>query len=219
MTIFQEFDRFHTNTDAIPSSLLTDSMADFLVDLWLHETARVHALIRLYLYSSDASVHLWLLQVHRRALDLSLQQLKVLNNEQHKRNLMDLLLSLHFYACDNHEFRPTMRGILKKIVVYATEANNTNGQLFNLKLVYRSVLTNEHLARFVSELEGECRRDALHNEAVIIHFLKKDSFDKERFFWQDVYLYLIENRLDLITSVLVSSDAGKIHRCRRMDCV
>ncbi|CAF4339059.1 unnamed protein product, partial [Adineta steineri] len=47
--VAQEFERLHKNTDDIPSTLLTDSMADFLVDLWLHETPRLHAFIRLYL--------------------------------------------------------------------------------------------------------------------------------------------------------------------------
>jgi hypothetical protein len=202
---YQEFYRIHANNDAVPSSLLTDSMADFLVDLWLHEIPRVHALTRLYLYSSKPSIQLWLIQIHKRALDLCLQQLKSLNNDQQKSNLIDLLLSLHFYSCDTNEFRLTIRDTLKKIVIYATEGNNNNnGQLFNLKYLYQSVLNNIHLARLISELESEYRRELLNNETVLIHFLKKNSFEKENFFWKEIYLYLIENKLDLITCVLVS---------------
>jgi hypothetical protein len=203
-SLIQEFDRLHTNTDAIPSTLLTDSMADFLVDLWLHEIPRVHALIRLYLYSSIPSIHIWLTQIHKRALDLCLQQLKSLNNEQQKANLVDLLLSLHFYSCDTNEFRSTIRDTLKKLVIYATEANNNSGQLFNLKTLYSSVLNNGHLARLISELESEYRRELLNNDIVLIHFLKKNSFEKENFFWKELYLYLIENKLDLISCILVS---------------
>jgi len=179
-------------------------MADFLVDLWLHEVPRVHALVRLYLYSSIPSIHIWLIQIHKRALDICLQQLRNLNNEQQKTNLIDLLLSLHFYACDTNEFRLTIRDTLKKIVIYATEANDNSGQLFNLKSLYRAVLNNEHLARFISELESDYRRELLNNETVITHFFKKNSFEKENFFWKEIYLYLIENKLDLISCVLVS---------------
>ena len=179
-------------------------MADFLVDLWLYEIPRVHALVRFYLYSSIPSIQIWLIQIHKRALDICLQQLKTLNNEQQKTNLNDLLLALHFYSCDTNEFRMTIRDTLKKIVIYATEANDNSGQLFNLKTLYRSVLNNGHLARFISELESNYRRELLNNETVIIHFLKKNSFEKENFFWKEVYLYLIENKLDLISCVLVS---------------
>ena len=111
-------------------------MADFLVDLWLHEIPRVHSLVRLYLYSSIPSVQIWLIQIHKRALDFCLQQLKSLNNDQQKSNLIDLLLSLHFYSCDTNEFRSTIRDTLKKIVIYATEETKTSGQLFNLKILY-----------------------------------------------------------------------------------
>jgi hypothetical protein len=180
-------------------------MADFLVDLWLHEIPRVHALVRLYLYSSIPSIHIWLVQIHKRALDICLQQLKSLNNEQQKRTLVDLLLALHFYACDTTEFRSTIRDTLKKVVIYATEGNDHNGQLFNLQVLYRSVLSNGHLARFVSELESDYRREVLNNETVVIHFLKKNSFEREDFFWKEIYLYLIENKLDLTACVLVSS--------------
>jgi len=204
LLLIKEFERLHTNSDATPSTLLTDSMADFLVDLWLHETARVHAFIRLYLYSDIPSIHIWLVQIHKRALDICLQQLKSLNTEQQKNNFIDLLFSLHFYSCDTNEFRLTIRDTLKKIVIYATEANENSRQLFNLKILYQSVLHNGHLARFISELESEYRRDLLNNDTVIIHFLKKNSFEKENFFWKEIYLYLIENKLDLISCVLVS---------------
>jgi len=206
--LFQEFERLHTNTDAIPSTLLTDSMADFLVELWLHEIARVHAFIRLYLYSNISSIHIWLINVHKRALEICLQQLKTLNTEQQNTNLCDLLVSLHFYACDTNEFRLTIRDTLKKIVIYATEANRNSGQLFNLKLLYQTVLNNGYLARLISELESEYRRELLNNESVIIHFLKKNSFENELFFWKEIYLYLIENKLDLISCVLVSTNSG-----------
>jgi hypothetical protein len=179
-------------------------MADFLVDLWLHETARVHAFIRLYIYSDIPSIHVWLIQVHKRAIDISLQQLKNLNNEQQKNIFIDLLLSLHFYSCDTNEFRLTLRDTLKKIVIYATEANENSRQIFNLKILYQAVLNNSYLAHFISELESEYRRDLLNNDTVIIHFLKKNSFEKENFFWKEIYLYLIENKLDLISCVLVS---------------
>jgi hypothetical protein len=202
--LFQEFERLHNNTDAIPSTLLTDSMADFLVELWLHDTSRVHTFIRLYLYSNISSIHTWLVNVHKRALEISLQQLKTHNTEEQKNNLYDLLVSLHFYGCDTNEFRSTIRDTLKKIVIYASEANQNGGQLFNLKLLYRSVLNNGYLARIVSELESEYRRELLNNESVIIHFLKKNSFENELFFWKEIYLYLIENKLDLISCVLVS---------------
>ena len=178
-------------------------MADFLVDLWLNEIPRIHALVRLYLNTPIPSIHLWLVQIHKRALEQTLQQLKSLNNEEKNNHLVDLLLSLHFYSCENNEFRSTMKDILKKIVIYASEANNINGQLFNLKLLYRSVLINEQLARFISDLESEYRRDLLSNEIVLIHFMKKNSFEKENMFWKEVYLYLIENKSDLITCVLV----------------
>ncbi|CAF0855042.1 unnamed protein product [Adineta ricciae] len=200
--VAQEFDRLHTDTDTLPLSLVTDSMADFLVDLWLHEIPRVYTLVRSYLYASIPSIHIWLIHIHKRALDLCLQQIKSVNNEQQKTTLTDLLLSLHFYACDSNEFRRTMRDTLKKIVIYATEGNDNHGQLFNLKTLYRSVLNNEHLARFISELESIYRRELLNNETVIMHFLKKHSFDKEDFFWKELYLYLIENKLDLTTCVL-----------------
>lgn len=190
--------------DDVTSELLTDSMADFLVDLWLHEVPRVYSLIRYYLYSLFPSIHLWLIQIHNRALDLSLQQLKSVNHEQQKTDLVDLLLSLHFYSCNTNEFRITMHDTLKKIVIYATEAKNNHGQLFNLKTLYRTVLNNGDLARFVSELESEYRRQLVNNETVITHFLKKNSFEKENFFWREIYLYLIENKLDLISCVLVS---------------
>ncbi len=203
-TFIQEFDRLRTNTDALPSGLLTDSMADFLVDLWLHEIPRVHAFFRLYLYSTLPSIHVWLVHIHKRALDICLQQLKTLNNEQQHTNLIELLLSLHFYACDTHEFRLTIRETLKKIVIYATESSRNSGQLFNLKVLYQTVLNNGHLARFISELESEYRRETLNNETVIIHFLKKNSFEKENFVWKEIYLYLIENKMDLISCVLVS---------------
>ena len=179
-------------------------MADFLFDLWLHEIPRVHALVRLYLNSSIPSIQLWLIQIHQRALDHCLQQLKSLNHEQHKNNLVDLLLALHFYDCESNEFRSTMRDVLKKIVIYASEANDINGQLFDVKLLYRSVLVNGSLARFVGELESEHRRDLLNNETVVLHFLKKNSFERENFFWKELYLYLIENNTELITCVLVS---------------
>ncbi|CAM4879019.1 unnamed protein product [Rotaria socialis] len=203
--VVQEFDRIHTDTDSIPSNLLTDSMADFLVDLWLNETSRVHALIRYYFYSSLPSMHVWLIQIHKRALDLCLQQLKSLNNEQEKRNLVDLLLSLHFYSCDTNDFRQIMCDTLKKIVIYAAEANNNDAQLFNLKCLYRAVLINGDLARFISELESEYRRELLGNDTAIIHFLKKNSFEQESFFWKEIYLYLIENKLDLISCILNDS--------------
>ncbi|CAF3352016.1 unnamed protein product [Rotaria sp. Silwood1] len=203
--VVQEFDRLRTNTDDDPSTLLTDSMTDFLVDLWLHEIPRVYTFIRFYLYSSIPSIHLWFIQIHKRALDLCLQQLKSLNNEQQKLNLIDLLLSLHFYSCDTNEFRIIMRDTLKKIVIYATQANNNHGQLFNLKILYRSIFNNNDLARLISELESEYRRELLNNETVIIHFLKKNSFEKENFFWKEIYLYLIENKLDLISCVLNDS--------------
>lgn len=180
-------------------------MADFLVDLWLNETPRVYSLIRYYFYFSMPSLHVWLIQIHKRALDLCLQQLKSLNNEQQKSNLVDLLLSLHFYSCDKTDFRQTMRDTLKKIVIYATDANNNHSQLFNLKILYRSVLINGDLARFVNELESEYRRELLGNDTVIIHFYKKNSFQiQKNFFWKEIYLYLIENKLDLISCVLVS---------------
>jgi hypothetical protein len=179
-------------------------MADFLVELWLHEISRVHAFIRLYLYSNISSIHIWLINVHKRALEISLQQLKILNTEQQKNNLYDLLLSLHFYACDTNEFRLNLRDTLKKIVIYATEANHNCGQLFNLKFMYRAILNNGYLARLISELESEYRRELLNNESVIIHFLKKNSFENEFFFWKEIYLYLIENKFDLISCVLVS---------------
>ncbi|UJR25727.1 hypothetical protein I4U23_007079 [Adineta vaga] len=200
--VVQDFNHLHKNTDATPSTLLTDSMADFLVDLWLYEIPRVYTLVRIYLYSSIPSIHIWLIQIHKRALDLCLQQLKSLNNEQQKTNLIDLLISLHFYSCETNEFRGTIRDTLKKIVIYATEANDNNGQLFNLKILYRSVLTNGHLARFISDLESDYRRELLNNETIIIHFLKKNSFEKEDFFWKELYLYLIENKLDLTSCVL-----------------
>ena len=179
-------------------------MADFLVDLWLHETARVHSLVRLYLYSDIPSIHTWLIQIHKRALDICLQQTKTYNTEQQKSNLIDLLFGLHIYGCDKNEFRLTIHDTLKKIVIYATEANENSGQLFNLKILYQSILNNGYLARFISELESEYRKDLLNNDTVIIHFLKKHSFKKEEFFWKEIYLYLIENKLDLITCVLVS---------------
>ncbi|CAF3487332.1 unnamed protein product [Adineta steineri] len=203
--VAQEFERLHKNTDDIPSTLLTDSMADFLVDLWLHETPRVHAFIRLYLYSSIPSIHTWLIQIHKRALEICLQQLKTLNNEQQKTNLVDLLLALHFYSCDTNEFRLTIRDTLRKIVIYATEGNDNSGQLFDLKTLYRSILNNGYLARFISELESDYRKELLNNDTVIIHFLKKNSFRKENFFWKEIYLYLIENKLDLISCVLNDS--------------
>jgi len=179
-------------------------MADFLVDLWLHEISRVHAFIRLYLYSNIPSIHIWLIQIHKRALDICLQQLKTVNNEQQKNNLIDLILSLHFYSCDTNEFRLTIRDTLKKIVIYATEANQNSGQLFNLKILYQAVLNNGDLARLISELESEYRRELLNNDTVILYFLKKNSFEKENFVWKEIYLYLIENKLDLISCVLVS---------------
>ncbi|CAF2871937.1 unnamed protein product [Rotaria sp. Silwood2] len=200
-----EFDRLRTNTDDNSLTLPTDSMADFLVDLWLHETPRVYTFIRFYLYSSNPSMHLWLIQIHKRALDLCLQQLKSLNNEQQKINLSDLLLSLHFYSWDINEFRIIIRDTLKKIVIYATEANNNHGQLFNLKILYRSIFNNNDLARLISELESEYRRELLNNDTVIIHFFKKNSFEKENFFWREIYLYLIENKLDLISCALNDS--------------
>ncbi|CAF3740585.1 unnamed protein product [Rotaria sordida] len=203
--VVQEFDRLHTNTDDISSTLLTESMADFLVDLWLHEIPRVYSFIRYYLYPSIPSIHVWLIQIHKRALDLCLQQLKNLNNEQQKLNLIDLLLSLHFYTCDTNDFRLMMHDTLKKIVIYATEANNNQVQLFNLKILYRSIFNNINLTHLISELENEYRRELLNNETIIIHFLKKNSFEKENFFWKEIYLYLIENKLDLISCVLNDS--------------
>lgn len=200
----KEFQRLHTNTDAIPSTLLTDSMADFLVQLWLHDIPRVHTFTRLYLYSNLPAVHTWLVNIHKRALETSLQQMKNFNNNEQKNQLMDLLIALHFYACDAQEFRSTIRDTLKKVVIYATEANGNSGQLFNLKTLYQTVLNNGYLARFVSELESEYRRELLNQESVIIHFLKKNSFENERFFWKEIYLYLIENKIDLISCVLVS---------------
>lgn len=194
-------------------------MADFLFDLWLHETPRVHALVRLYLNSPIPSIQLWLIQIHQRALDHCLQQAKSLNNEQHKSNLVNLLLSLHFYACESNAFRSTMRDILKRIVIYASEANEINGQLFNLKLLYRSVLINESLARFVGELESEHRRDLLSNETVVLHFRKKNSFEREDFFWKELYLYLVENKTDLITCVLVSDMTNEIELVESSDNV
>lgn len=193
-------------------------MADFLVDLWLNEIPRVHALVRLYLYSSIPTIRLWLSQIHKRALDICLQQLKTLNNEQQKRTLVDLLLALHFYACETTEFRATMRDTLKKVVIYAAEGNDANGQLFNLKVLYRSVLNNGHLARLISELESDYRREVLNNEPVVIHFLKKNSFEEEDFFWKEIYLYLIENKLDLTTCVLVSPFSSSTDR-RQSSCV
>ncbi|CAF1262530.1 unnamed protein product [Adineta steineri] len=91
-----KFERLHKNTAAIPSTLLTYSMTDFLVDLWLHETPRIHAFIRLYLYSSIPSIHLWLIQIHKRALEICLQQLKTLNNKQNKINLIDFTSCITF---------------------------------------------------------------------------------------------------------------------------
>lgn len=179
-------------------------MSDFLVDLWLHETARVHSFVRLYLYSTTSSIHIWLIHIHKRALDICLQQLRNLNNDQQKNHLIDLLISLHIYLCESTEFRQTIRDTLKKIVIYATDGKKNSGQLFNLNILYQSVLNNGPLARFISELESEHRRDLLNNDTVIIYFLKKNSFEKQNFFWKEIYLYLIENKLDLTTCVLVS---------------
>jgi len=174
-------------------------MADFLVDLWLHEIPRVHSLIRLYLHSNLPAVQLWLIQIHKRALEICFQQLKTLNNEQQRSILIDLLFSLHFYSCESNEFRLLFRDILKKIVIYASQPN----QLFNLKALYECTLNNGYLARFLSELESEYRRELINNNTVILHFLKKNSFENEEFFWKEIYLYLIENKLDLISCVLV----------------
>ena len=179
-------------------------MADFLVDLWLNEVPRVYTLVRLYLYPSIPSIRSWLVQIHKHSLDLCLRQLKNANNEQQKTNLVDLLLSLHFYSWNTNEFRLTIRDTLKKIVIYATEANNNPEQLFNLKILYRSVLSNGDLACLISELESEYRRELVNNDTIIVHFLKKDSFAQDNFFWKEIYLYLIENKLDLISCVLVS---------------
>ena len=179
-------------------------MADYLVELWLHDIPRVHAFIRLYFYLNIPAVCAWLTNIHKRALEHSLQQMKTSNNNEQKNHLMDLLVALHFYACDTPEFRSIIRETLKKVVIYATEANENSGQLFTLKNLYQTVLNNGHLARFISELESEHRRELLNNESVIIYFLKKNSFDNERFFWKEIYLYLIENKIDLISCVLVS---------------
>ena len=42
------------------------------------------------------------------------------------------------------------------------------------------------------------------NTAINTFFKKKIHLKKKDFFWKEFYLYLIENKLDLITCVLVS---------------
>lgn len=177
-------------------------MADFLVDLWLNEVPRVHALVSKYLLSPEVDVELWLLKIHRRALDQALHQLKTLQSEEKKSLVVDLLLSLQIYSCEKKQFRSIMTDTLKSIVVYASE-NHLNGPLLNLKLLYRSVLINPALAEFVAHLESDHRRSLAANESIIIHFQKKNSSGRESFFWREFYLYLIENKTDLISCVLV----------------
>ena len=179
-------------------------MADFLFDLWLNEVPRVHALVRHYLNSSISSIQLRLIQIHKRAIEHCLHELKTSHDEKQKDLLVDLILALEMYNCNSNEFRSSIRDTVKKLVLYASEASRANGQSFTLKLLYRSVLINPMLANFVSELEAECRRDLLQSEPVIIHFQRKNSLAKENFFWKEVYLYLIENKRDLISCALVS---------------
>ncbi|CAF0745436.1 unnamed protein product [Didymodactylos carnosus] len=181
--------------------LLNDAMSNFLEQLWLSETSRAYSIIK-SLYCK--LTHEFFLHSHERALNNCINKLIILKTTDSdlQQCLYDQLLSLHLYVCDSY-LKLTMKQTLKLILIYVVN-NTLNENYYNLKSLYKSTIINGNLCKYISTLEAEHRmtmminndNNCINSTSIIMHFLNKNSFH-QKLFWNDLYLYILENGKDL----------------------